>query len=126
MDSTCVFECVLRDNTFMLSIDEYIKSAIAETKTFDIKHVPQMVLIIMNLLNTRTNYVDAAKYITNDGQLQELLTLFYDYILTSIKEKVNREGFNKDEFKISFDICCRLAILKFKFSKKTGLFCVGK
>jgi hypothetical protein len=126
MDVTAVFECVLRDNAFMLCIDNYIQSAIADTKIFDVKHVPQVVLMIMTLLNTSTTNIDAQKHIKDDGELQELLHLFYDYIINKIKEKVDREGFNKAEFKHSFDICCRLAILKFKFSNKTGLFCIGK
>ena len=45
-----VFECLLRDNTFMSSIDEYIINTIFITKTFDAKNVPQMVLILMTLL----------------------------------------------------------------------------
>ena len=149
-----VFECILRDNIFMECIDEYITTTIASTKTFDAKHVPQMVLIIMTLLDTHNNYVDVKKHIKNDEELKQLLELFYEYIFNFLKSKVQAEGskmqaesskvqaegskvqaegskvqadvFNKKEFKQSFDICCRLAILKLKFKNKSGFFCVGK
>jgi hypothetical protein len=128
-----VFDCILRDNIFMECIDEYITTTIASTKTFDAKHVPQMVLIIMTLLDTHNNYVDVKKHIKNDEELKQLLELFYEYIFNFLKSKVQAEGskvqaelFNKKEFKQSFDICCRLAILKLKFKNKSGFFCVGK
>lgn len=121
-----IFECVLRDHTFMKSIDDYITSTIGETKTFDVKNVPRMVLIIMNLLSTHTIYSDVRTHIKNDTELQELLCYFYDYILRIINGKVNSTEFNIADFKNSFDICCRLAIMKLKLKNQSGFFCVGK
>lgn len=121
-----VFDCILRDNNFMECIDEYITSTIASAKTFDTRHVPQMVLIIMTLLDTNNNYVDVKKTIKDDAELQALLELFYVYILNKIMKEEGLAGFNKKEFKQSFDICCRLAILKLKYKNKNSFFCIGK
>ena len=119
-----VFECLLRDNTFMSSIDEYIITTIFVTKTFDVKHVPQLVLILMTLLSKGTNYIDIGKKIKNDSELQHLLEIFYNYITDRIKENLYLLEFNITDFKKSYDICVRLAILKLKFTGKTGLCCI--
>jgi hypothetical protein len=121
-----VFECLLRDNTFMSSIDEYIINTIFITKTFDAKNVPQMVLILMTLLTKGDTYINIEKHLKNDTELHDLLTIFYTYIIDRIKENPNLIGFNTTEFKKSYEICARLAVLKLKFSSKTALCCVGK
>lgn len=119
-----VFECLLRDNTFMSSIDEYIINTIFVTKTFDAKHVPQLVLILMTLLSKGTNYIDIGKKIKNDSELQHLLEIFYTYITDRIKENPYLVEFNTIEFRKSYDICVRLAVLKLKFTSKKGLCCI--
>jgi len=126
MDSNAlyVFECLLRDNTFMSSIDEYIINTIFITKTFDAKNVPQMVLILMTLLTKHKSYIDVEKHIKNDGELQQLLEIFYNYIIDRIKENHYLNDFDIDEFKKSYDICARLAVLKLKFSSKTPMWCI--
>jgi hypothetical protein len=119
-----VFECLLRDNTFMSSIDEYIINTIFITKTFDAKNVPQMVLILMTLLTKGETYINIEKHLKNDTELHDLLTIFYTYIIDRIKENPNLIGFNTTEFKKSYDICARLAVLKLKFTNKSALCCI--
>jgi hypothetical protein len=121
-----VFETLLRDNTFMSAIDDYIMNTIFVTKTFDAKNVPQMVLILMTLLTKGNTYINIEKQLKNDTELHDLLTIFYTYIVDRIKENPNLIDFNINDFKISYDICARLAVMKLKFSNKSGLCCVGK
>ena len=121
-----VFECLLRDNTFMSSIDEYIINTIFVTKTFDAKNVPQMVLILMTLLTKGDTYINIEKQLKNDTELHDLLSIFYTYIVDRIKENHYLNNFNTDEFKKSYDICARLAVMKLKFSNKSGLYCLRK
>ena len=123
-NSLFVFECLLRNNTFMSSIDEYIINTIFITKTFDAKNVPQMVLILMTLLTNGDTHINIEKQLKNDTDLHNLLTIFYTYIIDRIKENPNLIDFNTTEFKKSYDICARLAVLKLKFSSKTSLFCI--
>jgi hypothetical protein len=104
-----VFECLLRDNVFMCAIDEYIVNTIFVTKTFDAKNVPQMVLIMMTLLTKSNLHINIEKHIVD-----------------RIKENPNLIDFNIIEFKKSYEICSRLAVLKLKFSNKSGFCCVGK
>jgi hypothetical protein len=119
-----VFECLLRDNTFMSCIDEYIVSTIFVTKTFDAKNVPQMVLILMTLLTRGTNFIE--KKIKTDNELQQLLEIFYNYIIDRIKENPNLIEFNVQDFKKSYDICVRLAVMKLQFSGKSAFSCRGQ
>ena len=119
-----VFECLLRDNTFMSCIDDYIINTIFATKTFDAKNVPQLVLILMDLLTRSNNFVDVGEKIKNDSELQDLLEIFYNYIIDRINENPNLGEFDADEFKKSYSICARLAVMKLKFKAKTGLFCI--
>jgi hypothetical protein len=121
-----VFECLLRDNNFMCSIDDYIINTIFTTKTFDSKHVPQMVLILMTLLTRSNNFINVEKTIKNDSELRHLLEIFFTYIIDKIKENPNLDSFNEIEFRKSYDICSRLAIMKLKFTNKDSLFCIGK
>jgi hypothetical protein len=121
-----VFECLLRDNVFMCAIDEYIVNTIFVTKTFDAKNVPQMVLIMMTLLTKSNLHINIEKHIKNDSDLHKLLDIFYTYIVDRIKENPNLIDFNIIEFKKSYEICSRLAVLKLKFSNKSGFCCVGK
>ena len=121
-----VFECLLRDNVFMSAIDEYIVNTIFVTKTFDAKNVPQMVLIIMTLLTKSNIHINIEKHIKNDTDLHDLLTIFHTYIVDRIKENPNLIDFNIIEFKKSYEICSRVAVLKLKFSNKSALCCVGK
>ena len=119
-----VFECLLRDNVFMTAIDEYIVNTIFVTKTFDAKNVPQMVLILMTLLTKSNIHINIEKHIKNDTDLHNLLTIFHTYIVDRIKENPNIIDFNIIEFKKSYEICSRLAVLKLKFSNKSGFCCI--
>jgi hypothetical protein len=119
-----VFECLLRDNVFMCAIDEYIVNTIFVTKTFDAKNVPQMVLIMMTLLTKSNLHINIEKHIKNDSDLHKLLDIFYTYIVDRIKENPNLIDFNIVEFKKSYEICSRLAVLKLKFSNKSGFCCI--
>jgi len=121
-----VFECLLRDNTFMFTIDDYIINTIFATKTFDAKNVPQLVLILMTLLTRSKNFINVEKAIKNDLELRHLLEIFFTYIIDKIKENPNLDSFNEIEFRKSYDICSRLAIMKLKFKNKDSLFCIGK
>jgi hypothetical protein len=123
-NSEFIFEWLLRDSEFMTTIDDYISNTIFITRTFDAKDVPQLVLVLMLLLKERT--IDVEKNIKDNTELTELLEIFYKYILDRINDNTNIIEFKRDEFKISYDICCRLAVLKLKFSNKTALFCIGK
>lgn len=118
-----VFESLLRDHTFMSCIDDYIINTVFATKTFDAKNVPQLVLILMSLLSRTANFVDVGKKIKNDGELQHLLEIFQTYITDRIKENPNLSEFDAHEFKKSYEICMRLAIMKLKFTSKRALFC---
>jgi hypothetical protein len=125
-NATYVFECLLRDNTFMSSIDQYITNTISSTQTFDAKNVPQLVLILMTLFARSNNFIDVNKNLKNETELQNLLEIFYTYIIDHIKEQLTTNKFKEEEFKKSYDICVRLAMLKLKFSGKSGLKCIGK
>ena len=118
-----LFDCLLRDNAFMGIIDTYISNTIFIAKTIDAKHVPQLVLILMTLLvKHKTSIVE--DNLKNDIELQHLFNIFYTYIVGKIKENPNLSEFNNEEFKKSYEICIRLAILKLKFKNKSGLCCV--
>jgi hypothetical protein len=119
-----VFECLLRDNTFMSAIDDYITNTVFITKTFDAKNVPQMVLILMTLLTKSETHINVEQHLKNDMNLHQLLDIFYTYIVDRIKENPNLIDFNINDFKISYDICARLAVLKLKFSKNNAFFCI--
>ena len=119
-----VFECLLRDNAFMSSIDDYIINTIFVTKTFDAKNVPQMVLILMTLLTKGDTHINIEKQLNNDTDLHDLLTIFYTYIVDRIKENCYLNHFDTDEFKKSYDICARLAVMKLKFSNKSAFYCI--
>jgi hypothetical protein len=119
-----VFECLLRDNTFMSSIDDYILNTIFVTKTFDAKNVPQMVLILMTLLTNGNTHINIEKQLKNETNLYDLLNIFYTYIIDRIKENHYLNDFDTDEFKKSYEICSRLAVMKLKFSNKSALFCI--
>ena len=129
-NSDFVFETLLRDYEFMNSIDDYILKNIKLNKTFYSKNVPQLVLIIITLLVNKKDYIDSENNINNDNELQQLLELFYTYSVKKIKETISilkyQDCFNIEEFKLLYDTCSRLVILKFKFKKKTGLFCIKK
>ena len=125
-NAVLVFECLLRDNSFMQGIDDYITNTIFSTKTFDAKHVPQLVLILMTLFARTNNFVDVGRKIKNDQELQDLLEIFHTYIIDRIKENKNLDVFDVNEFKKSYEICARLAILKLKFTGKSALNCIGK
>jgi len=121
-----VFECLLRDNVFMCSIEDYINNTIITTKTFDTKNVPQLVLILMTLFIKGETYIRVENHIKNDLDLQELLGLFYTYIIGRINKNTYLTDFNLKEFTISYDICARLAVLKLKSSNRFGLGCLGR
>ena len=120
-----LFDCLLRDNTFMSTIDIYISNTIFIAKTVDAKHVPQLVLILMTLLIKHKTY-KIERNLKNDNELQQLFDIFYTYIVSKIKENPNLIEFDATEFKKSYDICIRLAILKIKFKAERGLACLGK
>jgi hypothetical protein len=121
-----VFECLLRDNTFMSSIDDYIINTIFVTKTFDTKNVPQLVLLIMTLLtNGDTSIIDIKQKLKNDTDLKYLLELFYTYTLDKINENLYLNEFSVIDFKKTYNICVGLAIIKLKFKNKSSFFCIG-
>jgi hypothetical protein len=120
-----VFDCLLRDNAFMCIIDEYISNVIFIAKTVDAKSVPQLVLILITLIKRKTS-IDVEKTLKNDGEMQNLFEIFYTYIVGKIKENPNLNEFDDKEFKKSYEICVRLAILKFKFKNKNALACCGR
>ena len=124
-NSEFVFECLLRDNTFMNSIDEYITNTIFVEKSFDVKHVPQLVLLIMILLQ-KSNFDNEETRLNNDTEFKKLLDIFYIYVLDMIKKNLHLIDFNKKDFKKSYDICARLAFLKLKYKNKSALCCIGK
>ena len=122
-NSEFVFESLLRDNNFMTNIDNYITNTIFVEKSFDVKHVPQLVLLIMTLLKKSTPYIDVEQKIKNDTELKDLLDIFYTYIFKKIEEILHLIEFDKKELKKSYDICARLAVLKLKFTNKSFLGC---
>lgn len=126
-----IFETLLRDNILMKCIDDYIDNIIFITKNFNSVNTPQLVLIISTLIQRNKKYIDIEKNIKDDDELKELLVKFYDYVVSKINEyiikyKCDKNNFNKNDFKKLYDICCRLVILKFKYSNKNGFLCIGK
>ena len=126
-----VFETLLRNNSFMTRIDHYIKNTIFSNKKFDSKDIQELVLIITRLLLDNPEYIDYKYHIKNNKELVELLELFFDYILSKINECIKYYNFNNnivdnEGIKYIYDICVRLVILKFKYSKQNGFFCIGK
>jgi hypothetical protein len=121
-NSEFVFEYLLRDTNLMTTIDDYISNTIFITKTFDAKQVPPLVLILMTLF--KKTIFDIEKHIKNDMEFAALLDLFHTYILSRINENPNLIDFNRDEFKKSYEICARLAVMKLKYSDKNGFWCI--
>ena len=121
---TFVFETLLRDNVFMDNIDDYIKNTIFASKTFDAKDVPQLVLLIMTLLER--SKIDIETTIKNDTELKELLDIFYNYIFSTIEKNLYLMEFDKTELKKSYEICCRLALFKLKYKNKNIFACIAK
>ena len=124
-NATFIFECLLRDNAFMSDLDKYIDTTLQNTMTFSVENVPSLVLLIMNLLTQGENYIDVGKNLKNDEELKQLLEIFYDYIVARIQIYTTSKGqiFQEPEFKISFDICIKLAVMKIKFNKKKLACC---
>ena len=124
-NATFIFECLLRDNTFMSALDKYIDTTLQNTMTFSTENVPSLVLLIMTLLTQGKNYIDVGKNLKNDEELKQLLEIFYDYIVARIQIYTTSKGqiFQEPEFKISFDICIKLAVMKIKFNKKKLACC---
>ena len=79
----------------------------------------------MTLLTQGKNYIDVGKNLKNDEELKQLLEIFYDYIVSRIKTYTTAKGeiFQEPEFKISFDICIKLAVMKIKFNKNKLACC---
>ena len=119
-NATFIFECLLRDNAFMSALDKYIDTTLKNTMTFSAENVPSLVLLVMTLLTQRGNYIDIEKNLKNDEELKQLLEIFYNYIVARIQTYIttNKHIFQEPEFKISFDICIKLAVMKIKFNKK--------
>jgi hypothetical protein len=124
-NATFIFECLLRDNAFMGALDKYIDTTLQNTMTFSVENVPSLVLLIMTLLTQGKNYIDVGKNLKNDEELKQLLEIFYDYIVARIQTYTAAKGqiFQEPEFKISFDICIKLAVMKIKFNKKKLACC---
>ena len=124
-NATFIFECLLRDNAFMSALDKYIDTTLQNTMTFSTENVPSLVLLIMTLLTQGKNYIDVGKNLKNDEELKQLLEIFYDYIVARIQIYTTSKGqiFQEPEFKISFDICIKLAVMKIKFNKKKLACC---
>ncbi len=124
-NATFIFECLLRDNAFMSALDKYIDTTLQNTMNFSTENVPSLVLLIMTLLTQGKNYIDVGKNLKNDEELKQLLEIFYDYIVSRIKTYTTAKGeiFQEPEFKISFDICIKLAVMKIKFNKNKLACC---
>jgi hypothetical protein len=123
-DSEFLFEYVLRDTNLMTTIDEHISNTIFITKSFEAKYVSPLVLILMTLLKHST--LDIESKMKDDNDFAALLEHFYTYILARIIENPNLTEFNRDDFKKSYEICSRLAVMKIKFSNKNGFCCIRK
>ena len=127
-NSLFIFETLLRSNIFMTSIDNYLEKKIELNpkinKTFESKNAPEVVLLLSSLLLHSNNYINVEKNIRDDNDIRELFELFYVYIVNKIEELIKGAYSDKEEFKLLYDISCRLVILKFKYTKKTGMFCI--
>ena len=89
------------DAEFILNLDDYIMKLIQSNKSFEIKHVPQLVVLLMTYNQN----------ICGDNLFDEL----YNYIIIKIKEyaqTIYDMAFQPEEFKKSFDICTKLALMK--------------
>ena len=113
-NAVSIFDKLTSDEEIIKCIEDYIISVTYKNR-FDSKNVPQLVLIVMSLLMNDT-------ILNNDAELQEVLDLFNNYFITKINKNII--NFDMDEFKKNYEICTRLAILKKKYSKKTGLCCI--
>ena len=127
-NSLFIFETLLRDNIFMSTIDNYLEKKIELNpkinKTFESKNAPELVLLLSSLLLHSNNYINVEKNIRDDNDIRELFELFYVYIVNKIEELIKGPYSHKEEFNLLYDISCRLVILKFKYTKKTGMFCI--
>ena len=110
----------------MTSIDNYLEKKIELNpkinKTFESKNAPEVVLLLSSLLLHSNNYINVEKNIRDDNDIRELFELFYVYIVNKIEELIKGAYSDKEEFKLLYDICCRLVILKFKYAKKKECF----
>ena len=111
LNSELFFQKLLRNKTFMTQIDV----CILETQTLDIEKVPQLVLLIMNLLEENNAYND----LKNIKNVKHLLDIIYSYIKAYLNLKTI--DYDAAEFKESFNIYTTVALMKIKF-KKRGLF----
>jgi hypothetical protein len=119
-NATFVFEVLLRDSVFMGCLDNYIYN-FSQNGSLDVKNVPQLVLSLMLLLQTK--FLNKSKeallkkncwgrYKTSEFNLtvadtRLLLDLYSNYIL----EKIScTEKFVKD-FTSTYNICVSLATL---------------
>ena len=114
-NAVSIFDKLTSDEEISKCIEDYIISVTYKNR-FDSKNVPQLVLIVMSLL------MNDDTILNDDGELQEVIDLFKGYFITKINKNIL--NFDMDEFKKNYEICGRLAILKKKYSKKTGLCCI--
>lgn len=91
------------DAEFKLKLDDYIMQLIQSHKSFEVKHVSQLVTLLVTYKQS----------ICCDTLFDEL----YNYIIIKIKEyaqTIYDMAFQPEEFKKSFDICIKLAVMKMK------------
>ena len=117
---TLVYEALLWDTSFMGKMDNYIKSAMKDG-TININDIPQMVLLIVQLLKSKILNGNTKYKLTFDDTVQ-LLDIYKEYII----EKIIVE-FDIDSFTKMYNNCVKLVTLTLQFtyskSKDKGKGC---
>ena len=106
---TLVYEALLWDTSFMGKMDNYIKSAMKDG-TININDIPQMVLLIVQLLKSKILNGNTKYKLTFDDTVQ-LLDIYKEYII----EKIIVE-FDIDSFTKMYNTCVKLVTLTLQFS----------
>lgn len=113
-----IFEFLLRQNQIMKLFDYCINIYIQDGK-INTLNVPNLVLSIVSIINNNIfHLLNKQKIKYCDEDIIVLLDHFYTYIT----EKITIE-FNSKEVYDIYNISVKLAIMRFKYSKKNGLFC---
>jgi hypothetical protein len=115
-NATLVFETLIRYPSFMDQIDTYINKAL-QNGIIEAKDIPQMVYLIMQLLQTRV-LNDHTKNKLTVEDTHALLELYRTYIISKLVCEFDTLEFNK-----IYNICVKLAVMKLKFSTKTSKSC---
>jgi len=120
-NGTHIFEFLLKNNEIMKFFDDSINVYIKNGNLNSLK-VPELVLCIVTIINNIClPLLEKFKFKYYDEDIILLLEHFYTYIT----QKITIE-FNSKELYDIYNISVKLAIMKFKYSKNTGLFCFQK